>query len=80
MLTVRHVETPFKFDDKGYLGFEHLTFVPLGKKLMETGLLSESDKLWINKYHEECRNILEPLLNKDSRTLSWVERETEPLV
>lgn len=75
------MSTPFKFDSKGYLGFEHLTFVPLGKRLMEPNLLSSSDELWINKYHEECRNFLEPLLSreKDGRTLSWIERETEPL-
>jgi Xaa-Pro aminopeptidase len=54
--------------------------VPIGKNLLDVNILTAQDKQWINKYHQECRNVLEPLLNNDSKTLSWIERETEPLL
>lgn len=70
--------TAHRFDGS-YLGFKHLTFVPLGKKLIDTGLLDNKELDWINRYHEECRHILEPLLQGDRQTLVWLEDETEPL-
>lgn len=80
-MTVRRASTPYRFDNRDSFGFEHITFVPLGSRsLVESNLLSTEDKLWINNYHQECRDVLEPLLSNDSKTLSWIERETEPLV
>ncbi|KAG0165714.1 hypothetical protein DFQ30_008092 [Apophysomyces sp. BC1015] len=73
VLTVRQHHT------KGYLGFEHITFVPLGQRLLDHKLLSQAERGWINHYHQECRAILEPLLKEDSQTLAWIEKETEPL-
>lgn len=77
VLTVRRASTPYRFGNTDSLGFEHVTFVPLGRRLLEDGLLTASDTLWINRYHQECRDVLEPLL--DGKALSWLERETEPL-
>ncbi|GAN07442.1 aminopeptidase P [Mucor ambiguus] len=77
VLTVRRASTSYRFGNTDSLGFEHVTFVPIGRKLLEDGLLTPSDKLWINNYHQECRDVLEPLL--DNKALSWLERETEPL-
>ncbi|KAI8148444.1 Creatinase/aminopeptidase [Fennellomyces sp. T-0311] len=80
VLVVKKPEhVPYRFGDRDYLGFEHVTFVPLGKRLLDPALLSESDRAWINSYHQECRKVLEPQLLGDSRTLKWVEEETEPL-
>ncbi len=75
---VHKVNTPYKFGNTDSLGFEHVTFVPFDKKLIEINLLSQQDIQWINKYHQECRTILEPLL-KDKQTLNWVEKETESI-
>ncbi|KAL9542033.1 hypothetical protein MBANPS3_008813 [Mucor bainieri] len=77
VLTVRRASTPYRFGNTDSLGFEHVTFVPIGRRLLEDGLLTPSDKLWINNYHQECRDVLEPLL--DNKALAWLERETEPL-
>lgn len=79
IMTVRRTNTPYRFSNIDSLGFEHVTFVPFGKRLIDTNLMTKHDKLWINAYHQECRDILEPLLSTDSKTLSWIERETEPL-
>ncbi|KAI8877957.1 Creatinase/aminopeptidase [Backusella circina FSU 941] len=79
VLTVRKSNSPYRFGNRDYLGFEHMTFVPFGRRLLDTKILTAEDQKWINNYHQECRAVLEPLLKNDSKTLSWVERETEPL-
>lgn len=79
VLAVRKVDTSYRFGNIDSLGFEHFTFVPFGRRLMEQSLLSSSEKQWINNYHQECRNVLEPLLDQDAQALSWLEQETEPL-
>ncbi|KAI9497106.1 Creatinase aminopeptidase [Zychaea mexicana] len=70
---------PYHFGGHNYLGFEHVTFVPFGRRLFDTSLLNEADRTWINSYHQECRRVLEPQLVNDSRTLKWIEEETEPI-
>jgi Xaa-Pro aminopeptidase len=79
VLTVRKSNSPYRFGNRDYLGFEHMTIVPFGRRLLDTKILTAEDQKWINHYHQECRTVLEPLLKNDSKTLSWVERETEPL-
>lgn len=80
ILTVKQVQTPYRFGNMDYYGFDHVTFVPLGKSLMDLDLLNQDEKLWINEYHQQVRDVLEPLISSDNKTLSWLERETEPLL
>lgn len=79
MLSVCQASTPYNFDGT-YLGFKHLTYVPLGKKLIDVNLLENREIEWINQYHQDCRRILEPLLQSDRQTLVFLEDETEPLL
>jgi Xaa-Pro aminopeptidase len=60
-----------------YLGFEPLTFVPIGRRLIEKSLLTDSEIAWLDAYHDQVRAILAPQLTGDD--LAWVERETAPL-
>jgi Xaa-Pro aminopeptidase len=60
-----------------YLGFETLTFVPLDRKLIDTGLLTPTEIAWVDTYHAKVRDLLSPLLDGDD--LAWLERETQPL-
>lgn len=60
-----------------YLGFETLTFVPLDRTLIDTGLLTRTEIAWVDTYHAKVRNLLSPLLNGDD--LAWLQRETQPL-
>lgn len=79
VLAVRKVDTPYRFGNSDYFGFEHFTFVPFGKRLLEQNLLTTSEKQWINNYHQECRDVLGPLLDRDNQASSWLEQETEPI-
>lgn len=77
VLIVKEASTEFNFADKGYLAFEHITWVPFQKKLIDELLLSAAEKEWINDYHQECRKHLSPLISGSD--LEWLTKATEPL-
>lgn len=41
VLFVRKVETPHTFGDTEYYGFEHVTWVPIQTKLIDTSIMSD---------------------------------------
>ncbi|KAI8341479.1 peptidase M24, structural domain-containing protein [Chlamydoabsidia padenii] len=79
VLVVRDANTPNNFGDRGYLGFEHVTLVPLGRKLIDIDLLSPDEKKWVNDYHAETLEKLTPLLTSDADALEWLKKETLPI-
>ncbi|KIY53464.1 putative Xaa-Pro aminopeptidase P [Fistulina hepatica ATCC 64428] len=79
VLLVREVATPYKFGDKKYLGFEHVTMCPIHKGMIDVSLLSPREKEWVDAYHAEIWRKVSPLLSGDQETLDWLRRETEPL-
>ncbi len=78
-MIVRKVSTPYQFGTKDWLGFEHVTVVPIQTKMVEVSLLSPEEKNWLNQYHAECREKVSPLLSNDRRALEWLLRETQPI-
>ncbi|KAG6993805.1 xaa-pro aminopeptidase P [Physcia stellaris] len=76
MITCCEVETKHRFGDKPYLGFQHVTMVPMCQKLIVKELLTEEEREWINKYHEELVEKTSGFFEKDERTRKWLERET----
>ena len=49
---------------KDKLKFENLTLVPIDKKLIEKGLLTSSEKNWLNNYHQRVFDCLKKFMNK----------------
>ncbi|KAF2272322.1 putative Xaa-Pro aminopeptidase P [Westerdykella ornata] len=78
MMMVREVETKHQFGDKPYLGFERVTMTPHCRKLVDTSLLTEDEKAFINEYHKEVYEKTSKFFEKDSLTLAWLKRETAP--
>lgn len=64
-----------------FLAFAYLTKVPFCAKLIETSILSPSEKAWINGYHHDIRTDFGPKLLKmgEKRAYAWLMRETAPL-
>ncbi|MBU1756855.1 MAG: M24 family metallopeptidase C-terminal domain-containing protein, partial [Alphaproteobacteria bacterium] len=60
-----------------WLGFETLTLVPLDCRLVDKGLLTQSEIDWWNAYHAQVRTVLAPQL--DGEDLAWLEAECAPL-
>ncbi|KAI7852083.1 peptidase M24, structural domain-containing protein [Circinella umbellata] len=79
VLIVRQAQTPHNFGDRGYLGFEHVTLVPIGLNLIDLDLLSPDEKKWINDYHAEILQKIGPLVENDPDAVAWLKRETTPI-
>ncbi|KAH0538599.1 hypothetical protein FGG08_004800 [Glutinoglossum americanum] len=79
IIMAREAPTTHKFGEKPYLGFEHVTMVPMCRKLIDEELLSLIEKEWLNKYHAEIFEKTKGFFEDDPRTLAWLERETKPI-
>ncbi|KAK4416527.1 Aminopeptidase P1 [Sesamum alatum] len=77
VLIVKEAGTKFNFGDRGYLSFEHITWAPYQKKLMDVSLLVPEEIEWLNNYHSRCRDILAPYLNTSE--MEWLKKATEPI-
>jgi Xaa-Pro aminopeptidase len=69
---------PIPGGDKPMLGFEALTLAPLDKRLIEPGLLSEQEWLWVDRYHARVLAEIGPLLS-DPDDRAWLEEACKPL-
>jgi Xaa-Pro aminopeptidase len=80
MIMVKEVQTTHKFGDKPYLGFEHVTMVPMCRKLIVPELLTNTEKKWLNEYHAEVWEKTKGFFEgKDELALQWLKRETQPI-
>lgn len=75
----KEVKTNHRFGDKPYLGFEHVTMVPMCRKLIDGDLLTATEKRWLNEYHAEVLKKTRGFFEKDDRTMRWLSRETQPI-
>lgn len=75
MIMTKEAKTNHKFGDKPWLGFEHVTMVPMCQKLIDSKLLSPEEKDWLNSYHQEVYDKTHDLI-KDDLALKWLKRET----
>ncbi|KAJ4714467.1 putative Xaa-pro aminopeptidase [Melia azedarach] len=78
VLIIKEADTKFNFGDKGYLSFEHITWAPYQRKLIDLNLLTPEEIDWLNTYHSRCRETLAPHL--DETELAWLKKATEPVV
>lgn len=59
------------------LRFETLTWVPIDRRLIETGLLTAAERDWLNAYHEGVFERIAPLVTGAVR--DWLETVCAPL-
>ncbi|KAL8803604.1 MAG: hypothetical protein Q9182_003109 [Xanthomendoza sp. 2 TL-2023] len=79
MIMAREAKTTHKFGDKPWLGFEHVTMVPMCRKLIDGTMLTPEERAWLNEYHLEVYEKTKGFFEGDQRTLRWLERETRAL-
>lgn len=70
--------SPIEGGDLPMLGFETLTFCPIDRRLVVTGLLTDEELDWLNAYHAETQDILSPLIS-DEKALEWLKTATATL-
>jgi len=58
-------------------GFETLTFAPIDRRAIETGLLTREERAWLDAYHAETFQKVEPLVDEETR--AWLKAACAPL-
>jgi Xaa-Pro aminopeptidase len=76
MIMAKEATTNHKFGDKPWIGFEHVTMVPMCRKLTDVKLLEKDEKDWLNDYHKEVWEKTKGYFEGDEGTLKWLRRET----
>ncbi len=73
VLTVAAATTQFG----EFLKFETLTLCPIDTRCIDASLLSPLEKAWLNSYHAEVRERLEPLIDGAAR--DWLIERTQAI-
>lgn len=60
-----------------FLGFETLTFAPIDIDAIDTNLLSNDEKNWLNEYHQQVYDKLSPYLSSDEA--KWLKHYTRKI-
>lgn len=79
IIMVKETKTEHNFGDKPYLGFEHVTMVPMCRKLIDPSILTPAELAWLNAYHAEIYDKTRDYFADDALTMAWLERETAPI-
>ncbi|MDD6210193.1 MAG: aminopeptidase family protein P, partial [Bacteroidales bacterium] len=64
-------------ENGNFLCFDTLSLYPFDLNLIDSTLLSEKERNWLNNYHKRVYEELSPLLNTEERM--WLEEKTQPL-
>jgi Xaa-Pro aminopeptidase len=59
------------------LGFEALTLVPFDLRLVDSSLLTEDERNWLNDYHARVSQTIAPLLGTEDQ--HWLEQSTRAI-
>ncbi|MGH0129266.1 UNVERIFIED_CONTAM: hypothetical protein FKN15_051369 [Acipenser sinensis] len=71
----------YNYRNRGSLTFEPLTLVPIQVKMMNTDMLTQKERDWVDEYHKQCREVVGAELERQGRhaALQWLIRETQPI-
>jgi len=75
LVAVKEVE--IEGADRRYLEFETLTLAPIDLACIETGLLTEAERQWLNDYHRRVRETVGP--NVDDAMRAWLTEATRAI-
>jgi Xaa-Pro aminopeptidase len=64
-------------DGRDMLAFETLTQVPFDRRLIDTGLLTDAERDWIDRYHADILTDVGPRV--DQATFAWLVAACAPL-
>lgn len=73
MLVVEDEKTEFG----QFMKFEAITYCPIDLAGINKDMLTESEKQWLNNYHQEVYTKLAPYLNEEERV--WLREETREI-
>lgn len=73
--------TKNSFNDKQYVAFEAVSFVPYWKSLIDFDIMTPAEIEWLNNYHTQCRKKIGKMLKDQGKTdvYNWLVELTEPV-
>ena len=77
LLVVQPAALPEEGNIKTLFEFETLTFVPIDLRMVMAEMLSEHEKIWLNTYHQTCRDKINHRLSANFRV--WLDQATRPI-
>jgi Xaa-Pro aminopeptidase len=77
LVVVHAPPKPDSGDDRDMLAFETLTWVPIDRRLINAGMLSDGEREWLNNYHAQVRAKIGPRLEGEAK--GWLEQATRPV-
>ncbi len=77
LIVVQDVPPLAGADDRKMLAFDTLTHVPLDRRLIDTGLLSDAEQHWIDRYHAATLQLIGPRV--DGAAHDWLTAACAPL-
>lgn len=80
ILISKMVNTPHRFNDRNYLGFDNLTVVPIKTNLINIDQLDDAELQYLNDYHRHVRDVLLPLMQTTfPESVEYLLEATVPL-
>lgn len=64
-------------DDRDFLAFETLTYVPIDRRLILTEMLDTGERAWLDAYHKTCLDKLSGRVSAPARL--WLTKACAPL-
>jgi Xaa-Pro aminopeptidase len=77
LIAVVELEPQPEGAERRTLGFTTLTVVPYERRLIEVGLLSAEERVFVDDYHARVRELLAPRV--DASAARYLRAATEPL-
>ncbi len=71
------VEKHIATDSGQFMKFNTLSFVPIDLEGVDSEMLTETEKNWLNDYHKDVYKALSPYLNEEEKV--WLEKETRAI-
>jgi Xaa-Pro aminopeptidase len=71
------VQKDIATDSGQFMKFDTLSFVPIDLEGVNSEMLSENEKTWLNNYHSDVYAKLSPYLNEEEKL--WLEKETRAI-
>jgi Xaa-Pro aminopeptidase len=63
--------------ERPMMSFETITLVPIDLGLVESSLLTDAERGWLNIYHARVRDTIAPLVEEDVR--KWLDKATRAI-
>ncbi|MDQ2105544.1 aminopeptidase P family protein, partial [Azospirillum isscasi] len=80
LIVVQPLDLPMA--ERPMLGFEVLTLAPIDRHLVEPALMTGEEIAWLNAYHAQVREALEPQLAGEggAAAAQWLRQATAPII